>query len=246
MKILVIVIFLKNLFAMNGLELAKLLDERPKPNDIKSVNTMILTNKDNKKKTLELISISKDDSKKQMIWFLKPRKDKGISFLKIEKDNEDDFMTMWLPGFSRFRRIKSSQKSDSFMGSDLSFEDLTNRTIEDYNYNIIKTNEDGFYFLESIPKEIESEYSKHITKIKEVEDGVFIVYEEDSFDKENNLLKNKVFNFEKIESYYVMTELLVKNMQKKSSTLLTLNEIKLNNEFEDSKFIQRSLKLIPK
>ena len=125
MKILVIVIFLKNLFAMNGLELAKLLDERPKPNDIKSVNTMILTNKDNKKKTLELISISKDDSKKQMIWFLKPRKDKGISFLKIEKDNEDDFMTMWLPGFSRFRRIKSSQKSDSFMGSDLSFEDLT-------------------------------------------------------------------------------------------------------------------------
>lgn len=246
MKILVIVIFLKNLFAMNGLELAKLLDERPKPNDIKSVNTMILTNKDNKKKTLELISISKDDSKKQMIWFLKPRKDKGISFLKIEKDNEDDFMTMWLPGFSRFRRIKSSQKSDSFMGSDLSFEDLTNRTIEDYNYNIIKTNEDGFYFLESIPKEIESEYSKHITKIKEVEDGIFIVFEEDSFDKKNNLLKNKVFNFEKIDSYYVMTELLVKNIQKKSSTLLTLKEIKLNNEFEDSKFIQRSLKLIPK
>ena len=246
MKILIIVIFLKNLLAMSGLELAKLIDERLKPNDIKSINTMVLTNKDKKKKTLELISMSKDDSKKQMIWFLKPRKDKGISFLKIEKDNEDDFMTMWLPGFSRFRRIKSSQKSDSFMGSDLSFEDLTNRTIEDYNYNIIKTDENGFYFLESIPKEIESEYSKHITKIKEVENGIFIVYEEDSFDKKNNLLKNKVFNFEKIESYYVMTELMVKNVQKKSSTLLTLNDIKLNNEFEDSKFIQRSLKLIPK
>ena len=43
-----------------------------------------------------------------------------------------------------------------------------------------------------------------------------------------------------------MTELLVKNIQKKSSTFLTLNEIKLNNEFENSKFIQRSLKLIPK
>ena len=246
MKILIIVIFLKNLLAMSGLELAKLIDERLKPNDIKSINTMVLTNKDKKKKTLELISMSKDDSKKQMIWFLKPRKDKGISFLKIEKDNEDDFMTMWLPGFSRFRRIKSSQKSDSFMGSDLSFEDLTNRTIEDYNYNIIKTDENGFYFLESIPKEIESEYSKHITKIKEVEDGIFIVYEEDSYDKKNNLLKNKIFNFEKIDSYYVMTELMVKNIQKKSSTSLTLNQIKLNNEFEDSKFIQRSLKLIPK
>ena len=246
MKLLIIFILFKNLFAMTGIELANLLDERPKPSDIKSINTMVLTNKDKKKKTLELISMSKDDSKKQMIWFLKPRKDKGISFLKIEKEDEDDFMTMWLPGFSRFRRIKASQKSDSFMGSDLSFEDLTNRIIEDYNYKIIKTDENGFYFLESIPKEIESEYSKHITKIKEVEDGIFIVYEEDSFDKKNNLLKNKIFNFKKIESYYVMNELMVKNVQKQSSTLLTLNEIKLNNEFEDKKFIQRSLKLIPK
>ena len=41
-----------------------------------------LTNKKGKTKTLELMSMSKDNSEKQMIWFLKPAKDKGISFLK--------------------------------------------------------------------------------------------------------------------------------------------------------------------
>ena len=124
-------------FSITGLELAQLIESREKPNDIQSINTMVLTNKDNKVKTLELISISKDDSKMQMIWFLKPKKDKGIAFLKLESDDKDDFMTMFLPGFSRFKRIKSSQKSDSFMGSDLSFEDMLCRDLSDYDYNII-------------------------------------------------------------------------------------------------------------
>ena len=235
-------------FAITGLELAELLESREKPNDIKSINTMTLTNKDGKTKILELVSMSKDDSKKQMIWFLKPKKDKGIAFLKIEHDDDDDFMTMWLPGFSRFKRIKSSQKSDSFMGSDLSFEDLSNRTISDYNYKIIEVDENnnGLFYLESIPKEVDSEYSKHITKIQEVEIGIFIVIEESSYDKNNELLKTKIFNFKKIDSYYVMDRLKVENVQKNHSTLLTVNEILLNNNFEDSKFSQRSLKIIPK
>ena len=90
---------------MTGLELAQLVESREKPKDVKSLNTMLLTNKDGRIKTLKLISMSKDDSEKQMIWFLKPKKDKGIAFLKIEHD-DDDFMTMWFPGFSRFKRIK--------------------------------------------------------------------------------------------------------------------------------------------
>ena len=247
MRFIIILLFTSTyIFSMTGLELAQLVESRKKPNDIKSVNTMVLTNKKGKIKTLELISMSKDNSEKQMIWFLKPAKDKGISFLKIEHDDDDDFMTMWLPGFSRFKRIKSSQKSDSFMGSDLSFEDLTNRIISDYSYKILEYNKaEGWYELESIPIELESEYSKHITKISEVEKGIFIAIEENSYDKENELLKIKKFNFQKIDSFYVMDRLEVKNVQKNHSTLLTVNNILLNNNYEDSKFTQRSLKIIP-
>ena len=241
-----ILLFITYVFSMTGLELAQLVESREKPKDVRSLNTMLLINKDGRIKTLELISMSKDDSEKQMIWFLKPAKDKGISFLKIEHDDKDDFMTMWLPGFSRFKRIKSSQKSDSFMGSDLSFEDLTNRIISDYTYKILESNEtEKWYQLESIPIELESEYSRHVTKISEIEEGIFIAIEENSYDKKNQLLKTKNFNFQKIDSYYLMNGLEVKNVQKNHSTALTVNDISLNNKYEDSKFIQRSLKIIP-
>ena len=246
MRFIIILFFITAYtFAITGIELAEKIESREKPENIKSINTMILTNKDDRIKTLELISISKGDSKKQMIWFLKPKKDKGIAFLKIEHEDKDDFMTMWLPGFSRFKRIKSSQKSDSFMGSDLSFEDLTNRTISDYNYKIIENN-DNEYTLESLPKGIDSEYSRHVTKIKEIEENIYIATEEKSYDLNNELLKTKIFNFVKMDDYYIMDRLEVKNIQDKHSTLLTVNEISLNNNFEDSKFSQRSLKIIPK
>ena len=131
------------------------------------------------------------------------------------------------------------------MGSDLSFEDLTNRTISDYNYKIIekKNNE---YTLESSPKGIDSEYSRHITKIKEMEENIYIAIDEKSYDLNNELLKTKTFNFVKIDDYYIMDRLEVKNVQDKHSTLLTLNNISLNNDFKDSNFSQRSLKIIPK
>ena len=247
-RITFLIFSLSIIFSMEGLELAILMESRLKPNDVKSINTMQLTNKDNKVKILELVSISKDDSKKQMIWFLKPAKDKGTAFLKIEHNEDDDFMSIWLPGFSRFKRIKSNQTSDSFMGSDLSYEDLTNRTISDYDYNIksIKNKDLGdSYELESISKDIESEYSKHVTKVKEIEPGVFLSYEEYSYDKDNKLLKTKFINFKKIDSYYVMDKLEVKNVQKNHSTLLTVNDISLNNGFKDEKFVQRSLKTLP-
>ena len=68
--IISILLFITYVFSMSGLELAQLVESREKPKDVKSLNTMLLINKDGRIKTLELISMSKDDSEKQMIWFL--------------------------------------------------------------------------------------------------------------------------------------------------------------------------------
>ena len=138
MNKIILLIFLSFILCLNGEELAVQIDSRLAPNDILSKNTMEFFDERTKKKTkhIELISKSMEDSKYQMIWFLQPADDKGVSFLKIEKDNEDDIMQMWLPRSKKLRRIKSSDKSDSFMGSDLSFEDLTNRNINEYIYNL--------------------------------------------------------------------------------------------------------------
>ena len=245
-----ILVYFNLVFSITGLELAQKIKDRPQPEDIQSNSSMLLTNKKGKKKNLLLISKSKDDSKKQMIWFLEPKDDYGISFLKIEKDEGDDFMNMWLPAFKKFRRISSQKKSDSFMGSDLSFEDMTNREVNDYQYKILNNNASCFendeinncYILESVPNDKNSEYSKHISWIDKTS---YLSYKEESYDKEKKLLKKKTIKYSVIDNYSIMDELFVENIQKNHSTLLKVSEIKINLGFKDDMFHTKTIKRMP-
>ena len=248
-KFLLIFIYFSTILPITGLELAEKMEDRLKPDDLRSENTMILTNKKGRIKTSKLISKSKDNSKKQMIWFLEPKDDYGISFLKIEHEDEDDYMNMWLPGFKKFRRISSQKKTDSFMGSDLSFEDLTNRDIDEYEYTLVEENvscDDGdgekCYKLISKPKDMNSEYSYHITWVTK---DNFLSVMEDSYDNDGELLKKKSIQFNKIDDYYIMDRLFVYNVQKDHSTLLTIDKININLGFENDLFHTKNLKRIP-
>ena len=115
------------LFSQSGVEIATSLDQKLAPKDLSNKAKMILTNSKGKSRTSEMVSKSLNRNEKQMIWFLEPRDDRGVSFLKVEHENGEDEMRMWLPAFKKIRRISSSKKSNSFLGSDFSYEDLFNR-----------------------------------------------------------------------------------------------------------------------
>ena len=76
--------------------------------------------------------ILKNDGEKQIMWFLSPAEDKGVAFLKIEHDNKNDEMKIWLPAFDRVKRIAARKRSDNFMGSDMSYEDMSSRQLNEY------------------------------------------------------------------------------------------------------------------
>ena len=250
MKYFLIMINFTYLFSITGLELATKMENRPKPIDIKSQSSMVLNNIDKKRtRTLKLINKSMDNSKKQMIWFLEPKDDYGIAFLKIEKDNEDDFMNMWLPGFNKTRRISSAKKTDSFMGSDLSFEDMTNRDLDEYTFEILddnakysNDNDVMCYILSSIPKDPYSEYSMHKTW---VDTSNFLALKEESYDKDNKILKTKKIGYQKIENFHIMNFLEVKNVQKNHSTILSIENIQINNGYSENMFHSKNLKRMP-
>ena len=169
-KILIILTFMSSVFSQTGFEIATMVDEKPTPMDMSNKTKMILTNSKGKSRSNAMISKSMDGNKKQLIWFLEPKDDKGVAFLKIEHDNKDDEMRMWLPAFKKVRRISSKKKGDAFMGSDLSYEDLSSRNLDENDYNRLDDEiVDGkdCYVLEITPgKEANSSYSKHVSWIE--------------------------------------------------------------------------------
>ena len=82
----------------------------------------------------------KDD--KMVMFFLEPADVRGTGFLSYVYDDDDKDNDQWLylPALRKIRRIASSDKSGSFMGSDFSYLDISGIKVEKYNHRFL--NED--------------------------------------------------------------------------------------------------------
>jgi hypothetical protein len=230
------------LFSQTGYEIAERMSSREAPSDVKS--TLIMTLKDKRGNTLEskLISHSKDSGKKQMIWFVSPPSDKGISLYKIENEDGKDLMKMWLPAFKKIRKISSRKKSENFMNSDLTFEDLYNRSVDDFTYDI-DTSNDSIYVLSSYPKEkLNSSYSKHISWISR---STLLTTREESYSSKGTLLKTKEIKYTNIDGFDLVKEINVVDVKRKHETHLKFEDMVLNSGIKDKDFHEMNLKRLP-
>jgi len=71
-----------------------------------------------------------------MIRFLSPADVKGTAMLIYDYENSDDDMWVYLPALRKSRRIISSEKGKSFMGSEFANADMTKPNLEDFSYTL--------------------------------------------------------------------------------------------------------------
>jgi hypothetical protein len=223
---------------ITGYDLAKMIDQKPQPKSSKSEISMTLINiKKNRNKIKKMVSISKDNGDKMLLFFKSPKRDKGVGFLKIEMDDSNK-LSLFIPKLKKIRRISSSNQSDSFMGSDLSFEDMLSRDLNDFDYNIISETND-MYIMESISKDDDSEYSRHVSWISK---DHLLITKEESYDQNNSLLKQKLFKQIEMNGYYLISEIDVTNIQNQHRTILGINTLEVDSDINDATFKEINLK----
>ena len=228
--------------SITGYQLAKRIDDKNQPKSSKSEISMTLINlKKDRKKTKNMFSISKNDGDKMLLFFKTPKRDKGVGFLKIENEDNDK-LSLFIPKLKKIRRISSSNQSDSFMGSDLSFEDMLSRDLDAFNYNILESN-DTLYVLESLCNTEDSEYSRHVSWI--TKDNL-LIKKEHSYDKNDKLLKKKSFKHILINNYHVVSEIDVINIQDQHQTILTIKTLELDTDIADDMIQVKNLKRFEK
>jgi hypothetical protein len=62
----------------------------------------------------------------------KPEYLRGMTILTIEREERDHDAFIFLPSLGKVRRVTTAQKGDAFFGSDLVFEDLERREIDEF------------------------------------------------------------------------------------------------------------------
>ena len=119
---------------------------------------MILTNDQNQQRVrhISVWSHLKDNGidSAVMMRFTQPDDIKSTAFLQLENSAGDDDIWVYLPALAKVRRLVSSNKKDSFFGTDFSYGDVLPPPVSKYRHTL-KGSEavDGqdCYVIESVP-----------------------------------------------------------------------------------------------
>lgn len=85
---------------------------------------------------LDIWSFNSDDTQKTLVRFNAPADVRGTGLLTISESG-DEVQRLYLPALNRIQTISSSQRSDRFMGSDFTYEDLGDQNPDDFDFTVI-------------------------------------------------------------------------------------------------------------
>ena len=185
---------------------------------------------------------------KTLVRFTAPNDIRGTSFLVWEHPEGDDERFLYLPALGRVRRVAGQEKQESFVGSDLSYEDIGGRDVADYTYafaseNATWTAPDGSkhaaWALESRAKDANAEFPRSVSMV--LKDRLVSVHA-DIFNRRNE--RAKVFDvtrLERVDGIWTALDLVVANERDKTKTELTTSSLRYNVGLTDDDFSRRQL-----
>ncbi|MBV1869305.1 MAG: outer membrane lipoprotein-sorting protein [Gammaproteobacteria bacterium] len=240
-------------FAITADEIAKQVSDRDEGNKSMSTMTMTLIDKHGSVRTRDMKNYAIDlhDSIKKMVFFLSPSNVKNTAFLTYDYDDasKDDDQWLYLPALKKTKRIASSDKSSAFMGSDFTYSDMTSRNIDDYSYRIVKESsvrDHPVWVMETLPKTQktlnETGYKKSYMFVRQ--DNFVVVRALHILQEGSKKKYLDVKKLEMIDGIWVATEIEMKTTQNKKTlhkTILKLNNIKFNQDINESFFSVRSI-----
>ena len=207
---------------------------------------MILINRHGAERIRELKQYEKDfgEVEKKIMFFISPADVRNTSFMNWTYDSEQsDDQWIFLPALNKVKRISSENKSDYFMGSDFTYDDLGDRTLAEDKHKLIredKVNGKAVYVVENIPVAEDDLYSRTVTYIWQ---DNWIGLKKEFYDQEGKLLKVLTVNqVEKIDGILTIVDNEMHNVQSEHKTIIKTSEVAYNTEVDEDLFSERMMK----
>jgi len=236
-----------SLMALTNIEIAQKSDKVTDGFESSIAQTeMILINASGQKSTreMEMKTLEGENGDKTISTFLTPADVKGTKTLTHEHVDRDDDQWLYLPALKRVKRIASSNKSGSFMGSEFSYEDIGNQNYNKFTYEDkveeVDLNGVKCYKGTRIPKDKNSGYTKEVSWISK---DNFLLQQVEYYDRKSELLKTAVFSdYKEIDGVWRVGKIEMKNHQNDKSTILIWKDEKVKVGLTDKEFNKRVLK----
>jgi outer membrane lipoprotein-sorting protein len=194
-------------------------------------------------RTLEV----ENDGDMSLTIFDSPKDVKGTAFLNYTHKVGDDDQWLYLPALKRVKRISSSNKSGSFMGSEFAYEDIANQEVEKYTYKWLRDeiyeNRDCFVTERYPVDKKNSGYSRQVAWLDRNE---YRIWKVEYYDRKNAHLKTLTISGHQQynESFWRPEKMFMVNHQTGKSTELQFSNYRFKVGLSPDDFNKNSLKRV--
>jgi len=245
------------MFSNQAKDIMQKVQNRDDGDNVITTMQMQLIDKNGHKRVRDMKTFSKDigDDEKKLIFFLSPSDVKNTAFLTFDYDSEakDDDQWLYLPALNKTKRIPSSDKDSSFMGSDFSYSDMTKPDLNDYTFKIIKesivkrkTGNQKVWIIEVTPKNQEViDETWYIKSIAYVRMDNYMVTRAKYYLKKASRVKymdvREVKNIDGIDVATITTMTTKKAKRTIHKTILIQSDVKMNQDLKEDMFSLRTI-----
>lgn len=190
---------------------------------------------------------------KMLILFESPADVRNTGLLSVDYDdgNKDDDQWLFLPSLKRSTRISTSDKSGAFMGSDISYADMTERDTNLYDYTLVSPSvmvgKEECWLIEAKPRnEKEQKQTGYVKTQSWISKDKLMPLQVKAWVREGQKLKYMKFDeLQQVDGIWVANKLVVRTMrgnELESETVLQFSGVKFNQASVDEQvFTERRL-----
>ena len=183
---------------------------------------------------------------KILIRFTAPPEVRGVGFLTLNRPDGPAEQWLYTPAIQRDRRVAQQEKSQRFMGTDFTHEDMEERSIENYDYELVV--EEPYagqpaYKIKAVYKDrANTQYSHlYLWVRRDIVAGSFM-----EFYVEGKLRKTLRWDdWKQVQGIWTPHLVEMKDLRHGSTTRIRASDVKYNMKFEPDWFSLRNLRRAP-
>ena len=180
---------------------------------------------------------------RSVLRFTAPAEVKGVALLVVNHPDRASDQWMWTPAIERDRRIALQDRSTRFFGTDFSFEDLEERDVNQYDYQLLGDEAiagAACWKIQSTPRESKSsQYTRSI---------VWVRKDNYAFARIENFIKDQVIrrldyaDIQNVQGIWTARQLEMLDVRRGSRTRLTLENLQYNAPMSDEAFTLQAIR----
>jgi len=191
------------------------------------------------RKKFILLRIGTLGDSKTLLRFTDPPEIRGVTLLSINQSGANDRQFMYIPAQQRVRPVAPQERSERFIGSDFTYEDIAEPVLADFTYKLLDASDvmEGHqtYKIESTPVDPARSQYKYIYFW--IARDIHVILHEEMYGQDGHLLRTlHASDLKKVSGFWGARHIEVQTVPDGTRTNLTFDEAKFDTGLSEQLF----------